>query len=114
MRIDKQIKAFLSEEYNDGKGLKQTEMAKLHNVSQQYICRLLSGKRECEDITIKTVMKMFPRATLCLTGESTTSDDQVQDAVEAFRHQAIDALIGLDISPDVLLKVLKTLKDLRT
>ena len=112
MTLSELIENALIEERKQG--LKQTEMAKLHNVSQQYICRLLSGKRKCEDLTIKTVMKMFPHATLSLTGENLTSDVQIQEAIDAFRHQAIDVLIGLDIPSDSMLKVLKTLKDMRT
>ena len=78
-------------------------------------------------------MKMFPRATLNLNGDGNitqtvshvnvkngsvslnnapASEAQIKSAVEAFRHEVVDALIGLDIPPDALAAVLKTIKEL--
>ena len=126
MNIADQTRDFLLKEYSDG--MKQTEMAKLHDVSQQYICRLLSGKRSCGDITLKTLMKMFPRATLNLNGDGNNTITQVASNVkvntqnitngsppgfaEQARTRIIAALIPLDIPPESLQAVLRTINEL--
>lgn len=126
MNASKQILDCLLNEYNGG--MKQTEMAKKHNVSQQYICRLLSGKRSCADLTIKTLMKMFPLATLNLNGDGNSTITQVASNVkvntqninngsppgsaEQARTRIIAALIPLDIPPESLQAVLRTINEL--
>ena len=127
MNAANQIKDYLLNEYNGG--MKQTEMAKRHNVSQQYICRLLSGKRSCEDITIKTLMKMFPAFTLNLNGDGnitqTASHVSVKNgsvnsisvhsppaSFEQIRARIIAALIPLEIPPEALQCVLRTINEL--
>lgn len=47
----------------------QGKIAKRFSLSQGYVGRLLSGKRDFEGITIGTVEKMFPRSTINLYGE---------------------------------------------
>ena len=117
MSISSQIYDVLLDEYKSGK--KQTELAKKHNISQQYINRLISGKRECGDITLKTVEKMFPNATLNLNGNGITqfaSNVRVNNqsvntgkTASAFRQDAIAAMIALDLNGDDLKKVLTAL-----
>lgn len=128
MTIAEQIRTALWEEYKSGK--KQQDMAAAHHVTQQYISRLLSGKRSCDGLSLKAVSNMFPRATLNLHGDTVIAENSGvnngvmgvnhgtvnatgAESVEAFRDRALKVLMDLDIPPDALLKVLKTLKDLQ-
>jgi hypothetical protein len=117
MNISTQVHDRLLSEYQSGK--KQTELAKEHNVSQQYICRLISGKRSCGDITLKTLEKMFPDATFHLNGNGITqfaSNVRVNNqsvsigkSADAFRDEVMKKIISLDLSGDDLKKVLNAL-----
>jgi transcriptional regulator with XRE-family HTH domain len=119
MSISTAVHDRLLDEYNSGK--KQTELAKEHNISQQYICRLLSGKRECGDITLKTLEKMFPNATLNLNGNGITQFANnvrvnhqtvtTEKRVESYRSEALQKIIALDLSGDDLKKVLTALME---
>ena len=119
MTISTQIHDRLVEEYKSGK--KQTELAKEHNISQQYINRLLSGQRSCEDITLKTLEKMFPFATLNLNGNGITqfaSNVRVNNqsvnlgkSAESYRDEVMRKMIALDLSGDDLKKVLTALME---
>jgi len=119
MNISTQIHDRLLEEYKSGK--KQTELAKEHNVSQQYICRLISGQRSCADITLKTLERMFPLATLNLNGNGITqfaSNVKVNNqsvsmgkSAESYRNDAMRKMISLDLSGDDLKKVLTALME---
>ena len=135
MTIAETVKAVLNDEYHK-RGMKQREIAKAHNVSRSYIQSLLTGRCPFEGITLDSLSKMFPRATLNLNGDGSImqtvahvsakngsvnnislnpaapSEAQIRLAVDAFRHDVIDALIGLDIPPDALASVLKTIKEL--
>ena len=137
MTLAKIIEEQIQAEYKaDGKTHK--DIAKAHNVSPSYIQALLAGERDWEKLKIGTISKMFPRAQLILNGNITTSQQgtnnvvvngeisgtvnngipapaseaQIRLAVDAFRHEVVDALIGLDIPPDALAAVLKTIKEL--
>ena len=120
MSISSQIHDRLLEEYKSGK--KQTELAKTHSVSQQYICRLISGKRECGDITLKTLEKMFPFATLNLNGNGITQfasnvrvnnqSVNVGKSAETYRNDAMRKMVALDLSGDDLKKVLTALMEI--
>ena len=129
MTIAEQIRTALWEEYKSGK--KQQDMAAAHHVTQQYISRLLSGKRSCDGLSLKAVSNMFPRATLNLHGDTviaensgvnngvmgvnhgTVNGGSQTSSADAFRSKAIAAMIDLDIPADALREVLKTLKDLQ-
>ena len=54
----------LKEEY--ASGLAQSQLASFHHVTQAYIQKLLSEKRNIGGITIDTLLKMFPNARLDL------------------------------------------------
>ena len=54
----------LKEEY--ASGLTQSQLASFHHVTQAYIQKLLSEKRNIGGITIDTLLKMFPNARLDL------------------------------------------------
>ena len=135
MNLAEQIEDALRQQQRQGKT--QTEMSALNGISQSHIQRILSNpENKIKGLKVETLMKMFPRATLNLNGDTTltqtgtnnvgvnngtlkqtapsASQAQIKAAVEAFRHDASDALLNIDIPPDALLKVLKTLKDLQT
>ena len=113
----------------------QDKVADKCNTNQGKIQKILSKPGYCLGMKVETVEKMFPNATLHLTGDGNitqtvshvnvkngsvslnnapASDAQIKSAVDAFRHEVIDALIGLDIPPDALASVLKTIKELAT
>ena len=121
MTIAEQIKKALWDEYNNGG--KQQEMARKHHVTQQYISRLLSGKRSCEGLSLKAVSKMFPYATLNIHGDSVIADNSginngvmgvnngtvnpaSHESVEAFRHKIQDEIIRADVDPEAKVKIL--------
>lgn len=112
----------------DGKP-NQEEIAKSLGISRPYLNRLLNRKRPIDGITLRALMKLFPRATLNLNGDAViagnsgvnngvmgvnngTVNAAATESAEAFRDRALKVLMDLDIPPDALLKVLKTLKDL--
>lgn len=135
MTIEEQIRKILETENADG--LTKEEIGKKHSVDSSYVGRLLNGERKYSGITIETLMKMFPRATLNMNGDASLTlngtnngvvgvnigtgnaappldQAQIKTAVDAFRHAVIDALIGLDIPPDALAVVLRTIKETKT
>ncbi len=135
MTLAKIIEEQIQAEYK-AEGKTHKDIAKAHNVSPSYIQALLAGERDWDKLKIGTISKMFPRATLNLNGDgsimqtvahvsakngsvnnislnpATPSEAQIRLAVDAFRHEVVDALIGLDIPPDALAAVLKTIKEL--
>lgn len=126
MTLADQFKNTLLEELRGGK--KQTQLAKEHNVSQQYISTLLSAEHDCEGVSLGIVSKMFPRATLNLNGDGNNTITQVASNVkvntqsinngsppgsaEQARTRIIAALIPLDIPPESLQAVLRTINEL--
>ena len=113
----------------DGKP-NQEDIAKSLGISRPYLNRLLNKKRPIDGITLRALMKLFPRATLHLNGDTVIAENSGvnngvmgvnhgtvnatgAESVEAFRDRALKILMDLDIPPDALLKVLKTLKDLQ-
>ena len=115
----------------DGKP-NQEDIAKSLGISRPYLNRLLNKKRPIDGITLRALMKLFPRATLHLNGDTVIAENSgVNNGVmgvnhgtvngggtppasaEAFRSKAIAAMIDLDIPADALREVLKTLKDLQ-
>lgn len=108
----------LRDEYMSGKT--QCDIAAKHNVTQTYIQCLLSGKRKPTGITLGTLQRMFPRATLDLRGASSSqvmqncgngnrqimgpSSDSSE--LESYQLRLYRGLAGLDISDDAKAKVL--------
>lgn len=125
MTLAEQIKEAIQSEY--GAGMTQEELAKKHHVSQQHIQRLLSGQREYSGLTLATIGKMFPGATLHLHGDPVVANNSginhgvvgvnngslQQSSAEAFRDRAIRAILDLDLSPEISILILKTLKNLK-
>ena len=125
MSMAEQILNHLQEEYRGG--MTQQEIARAHNVTHPQIQRLLSGQRDCGGLSIDTVVKMFPRATLHLHGDPVVASNSginhgvvgvnngslQQSSAEAFRDRAIRAILDMDLSPEVSILILKTLKNLK-
>lgn len=108
----------LRDEYRNGRT--QCDIAAKHNVTQTYIQCLLSGKRKPTGITLGTLQRMFPRATLDLRGASSSQvmqncgngNRQIMGSssdssdLESYQLRLYRGLAGLDISDDAKAKVL--------
>ena len=108
----------LRDEYRNGRT--QCDIAAKHNVTQTYIQCLLSGKRKPTGITLGTLQRMFPRATLDLRGASSSQvmqncgngNRQIMGPssdssdLESYQLRLYRGLAGLDISDDAKAKVL--------
>lgn len=129
MNIIQQVEALLREEYHSGRT--QSEIAENHHVNQQQIHYLLSGKRSVAGLSLETFCKMFPRATVNLTGDvNTATADRGSTAianagqgnnfftdrnaaVADYRLKAMDAVLALELPPDATNAVLRALKDIK-
>lgn len=58
----------LKSEYDSG--LKQTDIAKNHNVAQSVVQRFLKDKRSIAKSKLETISRMFPHATINLHGDN--------------------------------------------
>lgn len=114
MNIIQQVENVLIDEYNSG--MTQEEVAAKHNVKHAQIQYWLSGKRNIAGISLRTFVKMFPKATVNLTGEiSTNTVDSVAiatAAVEDFKHRAFSAVVDLNLPPDAMQAVLRAIKSI--
>ena len=107
-------------------GLTQQSIAERHNVSRAYIQSLLTGRCPYEGITLDSLSRMFPSATLNLNGGSNhvitklwannggvnVNNGVNYTSAEAFRQKAIAAIIRLNISGDALKLVLNALMNI--
>ena len=115
MNIIQQVEKVLSDERNSG--MTQEEIAAKHNVRQSQIQPLLTKQRAVAYLSLRTFVKMFPQATVSVTGDATpTVANRVATAIAAaedFRLKAMDAIIDLDLPPDAMQAVLRTLKNIK-
>lgn len=72
MGIAKQTVEYIRSTYND-KRVTQEQLADLWGVSQNYICKILSGKADPDKISIGILQRIFPKATLNIDGSPTVS-----------------------------------------
>ncbi len=84
MSLAKEISIGLKKLYEDG--MTQDELAKLADVSQAHINRLLSGKRSTAGLALETVDKLFPRATINLHGSGDVGGNTVSGNGNAVGH----------------------------
>ena len=110
-----------------GERKSQREVAESLGISQSYLNRLLSNKYPVSGLTVATLEKMFPRMVIYLNGDAVTATNSgtvngvvglnsgtVNAASEgSLRLRIMEAVIGLDIPPDALQAVLKTIKEVR-
>jgi transcriptional regulator with XRE-family HTH domain len=119
MTLAETVKDIIDAEHKSG--LKQREIAERHNVSRSYIQSLLTGRCPYEGITLDSLHRMFPRATLDLSGNGgitqvasnvrvNTQSINIGKTAEAFKQEAIMAMLELDLPADTLKLVLNTLK----
>lgn len=119
MTIEETIKTALEEEYRRGRT--HQEIADAHNVSRSYVQYLLTGGRAYGKLKVEAVQRMFPRATLSLNGDGNitqvasnvrvnSQSVNVGKTAEAYKQEAIMAMIDLDLPADTLKLVLSTLK----
>lgn len=127
MNLAEQIEDALRQQQRQGKT--QTEMSEMNGISQSHIQRILSNpENKIKGLKVETLMKMFPRATLNLNGDGNNTITQVASNVkvntqnithgsppgsaEQARTRIIAALIPLDIPPESLQAVLRTINEL--
>jgi len=110
-----------------GERKSQREVAESLGISQSYLNRLLSNRYPVSGLTVATLEKMFPRMVIYLNGDAVTATNSgtvngvvglnsgtVNAASEgSLRLRIMEAVIGLDIPPDALQAVLKTIKEVR-
>lgn len=115
MNIIQQVEKVLSDERDSG--MTQEEIAAKHNVRQSQIQRLLTRQRTVAYLSLRTFVKMFPKATVCVTGDAPPAVANrvatAMAAAEDFRLKAMDAIIDLDLPPDAMQVVLRTLKNIK-
>ena len=105
--IDDQILDIFRAEYD--RGFTQQEIAAKHHTTQGQIQSLLSGKRQVAGLTLGTIMKMFPGATLVLSGDP--DDFDANSTVSDWRHIALQKILETEELNDAeKIKVVKVLK----
>jgi len=119
MQIIKAVEDKIKAERATGKTYQA--IADKHRIDQGYIVNLINGKRPWSGISLGTLERMFPHATVDLDGRSNIVASRVAspgdgnitygDKSEALRSAIIGAIIDLDIPADILAKVLKTVKN---
>lgn len=122
MDIKKEIKKQLTDSWENGET--QEDIAKRLGISRTYLNRILSGKRNVDGITLKTLLRMFPAATISLDGSVIADNSGTVNGVvginngtvttdgETFRSRAIDALLESDLPPEYALRSIKIIKNL--
>ena len=122
MDIKKEIKKQLTDSWKNGET--QEDIAKRLGISRTYLNRILSGKRSVDGITLKTLLRMFPAATISLDGSVVADNSGTVNGVvginngtvttdgEAFRSKAIDALLESELPPECAIKAIKIIKNL--
>jgi len=122
MTLAETVREIIDSEHRSG--LTQQKIADRHNVSRSYIQSLLTGRCPYEGITLDSLSRMFPRASLNLTGTGNitqvASNVRVQNGsvnsiqqgktAEQFRQEAIMKMLELDLDGDTLKSVLTALK----
>lgn len=119
MTIEETIKAALEDEYQHGRT--HQEIADTHHVSRSYVQYLLTGGRAYGKLKVEAVQRMFPNATLNLSGDGNitqvasnvrvnTQSINVGKTAEVYKQEAIMAMLDLDLPADTLKLVLNTLK----
>ena len=126
MNIAQTVFETLRQEYDSG--MTQEEVAAKHHVRHSQMQPILSGKRSAGGLRIETLDRMFPNATINLNGNGNNTITQVASNVkvntqnithgsppgsaEQARTRIIAALIPLDIPPESLQAVLRTINEL--
>ena len=126
MNIAQTVFETLRQEYDSG--MTQEEVAAKHHVRHSQMQPILSGKRSAGGLRIETLDRMFPNATINLNGNGNSTITQgasnvkvntqsinnatAPGSAEQARSRIIAALIPLDIPPESLQAVLRTINEL--
>ena len=122
MSIYEKIISALLERYHSGQTY--TDIAKEADMSYSYIHGLMNGKNAPEKLSLEKLFKLFPRATIDIHDNHVSVENVgivngdnnnliAEQTAESFRVRAIKAIIDLDIPPESMKIVLKTLKELK-
>ena len=122
MRLIQSVANCLAAEKSSGQT--NQEIANKHKVATSYITNLLNHKRSIGGITLATLEKMFPAATVNLTGDihqeangntnshiNQTAGLIAEDRSEVLRGKIILDLIDLGLAPEILARVLTCVKN---
>ena len=128
--FEKEISERLKELWKGG--LTQDELSRKTGISRSYLGHILSGKQPVKNPTIDLLLKVFPRATVNLTGDvrqiNTGQSGGVNAqninghnffaadrtaAVSDYRLKAMDAVLALDLPPDAMQAILRALKEIK-
>lgn len=127
--MEQNIESLIREELRrlcEGRRGKQEEVAGKLGVSRSYLNKILRDKCPVSGLTVATLEKMFPRMVVYLNGDGVNATNTgtvngvvglnsgtVNASESSLRLRIIEAVIGLDIAPDALQAVLKTIKEVR-
>ena len=118
----KKVLEALRERWKSGET--QVSIAKSAGISHAHVCELFSGKADVDGLTIKTLNKLFPEATLDLRGDTVSihADYNSGNVVGVNRGKissdcaaaVMNKILNSEILSDVeKVKVLKVLNDER-
>lgn len=122
--ISFEVRDFLKKQYVSGETYKA--MAKRYGLSYSYLRGIITGEYPAEGLTLATLEKISPQATISLSGggchEATGKNSATNiaspaavaiagdgDRLKDCRQAAIDEIINLDIPDDIRTKVLRIL-----
>ncbi len=116
MNIYEQISEALHKEWKEG--ATQQEIADRAGVTNQHINNLLSGKRKIESMKLETLLKLFPKVKIDLTGAQFAGNNSVQVQGGNYGNinsLSLDAMLDKILADDTLsdaekIKVIKVLK----
>ena len=120
MQIYDQILAALKAEYDTPRTYEQ--MHARSGVNASHICALLNGRKSVAQMSLDTLLKLFPRASISLDGPAAAEVNSHNvagrdisigaaspaDAVASYKGRLALALSSLDIPGDALASVLRT------
>ncbi len=111
MNLKDQILDILKKEYKAGKT--QNMIAKKYNLTQTDVQRLLSGKRSVDKLSLKVFMRMFPNASINLTGDivSVSADNNSSAFGQVNGDISISGKTTSGIPSDILKEIMSN-KDL--
>ena len=111
-------------------GMTQDELAKKAGVSRSHICHLKNGSRSIGGISLETLLKLFPHATIHLNGDTISGTATSTNGIAVVGNhfsgsvahtpeckEKLDAISGAVLDPDIpddaKIKVLKIIKEVR-
>ena len=112
MTIADQIKKIIDNEHALGRT--QKEIGDRFNIDPSYINRLLLGQRKYSGLTLHSVQRMFPHATLNLNGDIPVSQSEMPPpASDCISRSVLESLIlhADDLTAEERVKFLLFLKE---